>query len=119
MKDLERRRKPRLSNLGIIESFNFHTNNKQVEISTPIEISLKDISVGGLGIKSNCQFENDTTLSLDIQFEGDNYVVIGKVVWCRESGDLFDCGLKLIYMPEELVKFLIGLDDESEQRFLN
>jgi len=116
---MERRRERRLSNLGIIESFNFHANNRQVEISSPIEISLKDISLGGLGIKTNCFFETETTLSLDIQFNEQNYVVIGKVVWCRKNGKFFDCGLKLIYMPEDLIDFLVGIDEEENPKYMN
>ncbi len=115
----DRRRQRRLSNLGIIESFNFHTNNRLVEISSPIEISLKDISVGGLGIKSSCFIEDDTTLSIDIQFNEENHVVIGKVVWCRPNGKFYDCGLKLIYMPELLTSFLLDIDEEDDLKYMN
>ncbi|MBF4694038.1 PilZ domain-containing protein [Fusibacter ferrireducens] len=116
---MDRRHRRRLSNLGMIESFNFHTNNRLVEINSPVEISLKDISLGGLGIKSNCFFENDTTLSLDIQFNEENHVVIGKVVWCRKSGNFYDCGLKLIYMPEPLINFLMEIDEDEEVKYMN
>jgi len=96
----------------VIESFNFHSSNQEIVINTPIEISLVDISLGGLGIKSNIGLELDTTLSINLQLEDTNYVVIGKVMWCREDGNLFNCGLKLIYMPSELNDFI---DETVEQ----
>lgn len=109
---MERRREKRVSNLGIIESFNFHSSSQSVVINAPMEISLIDISIGGLGIKSSTYLEIDTTLSIHIQLETDNFVVIGKVVWCRKENNLYTCGLKLIYMPEELHTFL---DDSGDQ----
>ncbi len=89
--------------LGNIESFNFHTTNREVTIQFPAEISLKDISVGGLGIKSNVPLEAGITLSLNLELNSESYVVIGKIVWCKKSGNLYECGLKLIYMPETLI----------------
>lgn len=109
---MERRREKRLSNLGIIESFNFHASSQSVVINAPMEISLIDISKGGLGIKSSSYLEIETTLSIHIQLESENYVVIGKVVWCRKEENLYNCGLKLIYMPEALHAFL---DDSGDQ----
>ena len=99
---MERRREKRLSQLGMIESFNFHSSQHNVVINTPVEISLIDLSVGGLGIKSNVELENDTTISINIQVDEMNYVVIGRVVWCTKEGNLYNCGLKLIYIPSEL-----------------
>lgn len=108
---MEKRRAKRY-HVGVIESFNFHESNKAVEIDFPLEISLRDISAGGLGIKSNVIFEKDTTLSLNLELEEESYVVIGKIVWCEPCGDFYDCGLKLIYMPEPL---RTEFDGESEQ----
>lgn len=109
---MERRREKRISRIGIIESFNFHSTSQSVAINAPMEISLIDISIGGLGIKSSTYLEIDTTISVHIQLETDNYVVIGKVVWCRKEGNLYNCGLKLIYMPEELHEFLNDSGDQ-------
>jgi len=109
---MERRHEKRLSQYGIIESFNFHSSQNNVVINTPLEISLIDMSIGGLGIKSNVLLENDTTLSINLQFEEINYVVIGKIVWCIEEGSIYNCGLKLIYMPSELKHYLEDKEDQ-------
>lgn len=103
---MDRRREKRIAKVGVIESFNFHASHQGVMINAPMEISLIDISIGGLGIKSNVPLENDTTLSIAIQLEQTNHVVIGKIVWCSEEASYFNCGLKLIYMPPELHDFL-------------
>jgi hypothetical protein len=110
---MERRRQRRVSNLGAIESFSFQGENAVVEIDRPLEISLKDMSVGGLGIKSKTKFDIDTTLSIDLMIESDNYVVIGKIVWCKSNGAYYDCGLKLIYMPDELAALLDSAGEET------
>ena len=115
---MERRRQRRYSQLGKIESFNFHASNQEVIINSPSEVSLIDISAGGLGIKSNVELELDTTLSINIQLETINYVVIGKVVWCRKEDDIFNCGLKLIYLPSELRDFL-NSHEEQPNKYIN
>lgn len=101
--------------VGTIESFNFHTTNQEVEMSFPEEISLRDISLGGLGIKSNVRLQKETTLSINLQLEEESYVVIGKVVWCKSTGDQYDCGLKLIYMPEPLIAYFSDLKDSNNK----
>jgi len=115
---MERRREKRLSQLGMIESFNFHSSQHNVVINTPVEISLIDLSVGGLGIKSNVVLENDTTISINIQVDEMNYVVIGRVVWCTKEGNLYNCGLKLIYIPSELRDYLDGSEDQ-QTKYIN
>ncbi len=103
---MERRKQARLENVGVIESFNFQKGNDDVMIDSPVEISLKDISTGGLGIKSSNAFSVDTTLSLGLILDAQSFVVIGKIVWCKSRGDYYESGLKLIYMPEELAELV-------------
>jgi len=112
---MERRREKRISKLGMIESFNFHSSSQAVVIHSPLEISLIDISVGGIGITSNIHLENETTMSINIQLEEENFVVIGKVVWCRPEENFYNCGLKLIYMPSELHEFLENRVEQSNK----
>ncbi|HAS73295.1 MAG TPA: hypothetical protein DCS67_04035 [Clostridiales bacterium UBA8960] len=112
---MERRREKRIEKLGVIESFNFHASHQGVVINSPVEISLVDISIGGLGIKSNVKLENDTTLSIAIELEETNHVVIGKIVWCSKEDHYFNCGLKLIYMPPELHDFLEDAMENSNK----
>lgn len=115
---MDRRREKRIDKLGVIESFNFHASHQGVLINSPMEISLVDISVGGLGIKSNVRLEDETTLSIAIELEQTNHVVIGKIVWCAKEEGYYNCGLKLIYMPPELHDFL---EDalESDNKYIN
>jgi len=110
---MERRRRRRVSNLGVIESYSFQGENTIVEIDRPIEISLKNMSAGGLGIKSKTAFEIDSTLSIDLMIESYNYVVIGKIVWCKSNGAYYESGLKLIYMPDELMNLLDIAGEEA------
>ncbi len=115
---MERRREKRLSQLGMIESFNFHASQHNIVINAPLEISLIDLSTGGLGIKSNVVLENETTISINIQLEETNHVVIGRVVWCAKEGNLYNCGLKLIYIPSELKDYLEG-KEEQQTKYIN
>ena len=112
---MNQRRNKRFEQIGNIETYNFHASNRTVEIQSPLEITLRDISVGGLGIKINHAMDPDTTLSMNLDFNDENFVVIGKVVWCKEVGNLFSCGLKLIYMPDELVEMLTHMDDKNKK----
>ena len=108
---MDKRRGRRISTQGVIDSYNFHAANKAVTIHAPLEISLRDLSLGGLGIKSSDPLDVDATLSMNIELDAHNFVVIGKIVWCKPSGSLFDCGVKLIYMPDELVSMLMDAGD--------
>jgi len=115
---MERRQDKRVGKPGVIESFNFHSTDQDIVINTPLEISLEDISLGGLGVKSNVKLELETTLSINLLLEGMNYVVIGKVMWCKKAGDLYTCGLKLIYLPHELTEF-ISVKINHENKYTN
>jgi len=115
MVSLNRRSGNRFKEVGMIESFNFQSENKVVEIDYPMEVSLRDISMGGIGVKSNTNFDIGITLSMNLQIEGNSYVVIGKIIWCRERDGYYDSGLKLIYMPEPLVDYLMIADEESSK----
>ncbi len=115
---MEKRKDKRFEAHGTIDSYNFHAQNRAVTINAPVEISLRDLSYGGIGIKTNVPLEVEDTLSIHLQLDNHNYVVIGKVVWCKESGNLYDCGLKLIYMPEELISRFSG-EASSESKYSN
>lgn len=112
------KRKDKRFLVGSIESFNFHETNRDVEMYFPAEISLRDISAGGLGIKSSVAIALDTTLSVNLELEGNHYVVIGKVVWCRPKNGQHDCGLKVIYMPEGLISQFIR-HSETKSKYQN
>ncbi|MDK2866563.1 MAG: PilZ domain [Clostridiales bacterium] len=109
---MERRQAKRVRNLGEIESYSFQGDNRLVEINRPNIISLKDISTGGLGIQSATKFEAGTTLSIDLIINETSFVVIGRIVWCRENGIHYDCGLRLIYIPDDLENIIDAYDEE-------
>jgi hypothetical protein len=112
---MERRQAKRVRNLGEIESYSFQGDNRMVVINRPNIISLKDISTGGLGIQSTTQFSDGTTLSIDLIINDTSFVVIGRIVWCRANGIHYDCGLRLIYIPEDLEYLINGYEDEGSQ----
>lgn len=115
---MDHRRDKRFNEFSNIETYNFHATNRSVEIHTPLEVTLKDISAGGLGIKSTINLEPDVTISMNLELDDENYVIIGKVVWCKPVGEVFSCGLKLIYMPDDLVRYISSLD-ESMTKYSN
>jgi hypothetical protein len=115
---MDHRRDKRFNEFGNLETYNFHATNRSVEIHTPLEITFRDISAGGLGIKSSIKLDPDVTISMNLDLDDENYVIIVKVVWCKSEGDVFSCGLKLIYMPDELVTYISSLD-ESTTKYSN
>lgn len=117
---MERRHNKRVANFGVIESYSFQGDNRDVTIKRPKVISLRDISVGGLGITSSKAIEIGATLSLDLEVDNENYVVIGKIVWCRPgSDDHYECGMKLIYMPEDLSDMVEAFEEMGQQTYMN
>ena len=75
--------------------------------------------MGGLGISSSKPFEVGLTLSLDLQVNDENFVVIGKIVWCRREEDNYECGLKLIYMPENLSRIIESYESKEHRSYIN
>lgn len=112
---MDHRRDKRFNEFGNIETYNFHATNRSVEIHTPLEITLRDISAGGLGIKSTIMLDPEVTISMNLDLNEENYVIIGKVVWCKSEGEVYSCGLKLIYIPDDLVQFVSSLDENNSK----
>ncbi len=82
------------------------------EYEEPIELMLINISIGGLGIISERQFEKDTVLILNLTLEEENYKkVTAKVMWTVKKGDMFRHGIEISNISGRLFSHLSRLDN--------
>lgn len=94
----------RVDNDGRVQSVEYFQSQEHVQIEKPIEISLENISLGGIGIKSTEPLKVDMTISLNLFINEKNYSVVAKVVWTEDMGSYHKSGLELLYIPDELIE---------------
>lgn len=82
---------------------NFYSEHEiMYDVEQNIEISLVDVSDDGIGIKTKEPMKKDRTVSFDICFTRTFYRVVAKVLWTKKSDGLYESGLEIEYMPDEL-----------------
>jgi len=82
------------------------------EYEIPLELTLINISVGGLGIISEKPFEKDAVLILSFKLEEVKYEkVSAKVMWMMKMGDMYRHGLEIMNVSGKLFKHLSMLDN--------
>ena len=82
------------------------------EFEMPLELTLINISVGGLGIISENPFEKDTVLVLSFKLEEEKYEkVSAKVMWMMKMGDMYWYGLEIMNVFGKFFKYLSMFDN--------
>lgn len=87
-------------------------NGEAEEYAEPLQLTLINVSVGGLGIICDRHFEKDTVLLLNIRLEEENYdKVAARVIWTIKKGDMFRHGLEISNVSGRLYSHLSRLDN--------
>jgi c-di-GMP-binding flagellar brake protein YcgR len=87
-------------------------NGNTEEYGEPLEITLLNVSAGGLGIVSDKLFEKGTTLVLNMKLEEEYYEkVTAKVMWDMKKGDKYRHGLEIINISGRLYRHLSRFDN--------
>lgn len=87
-------------------------NGNTEEYEEPLELTLINVSIGGLGIVSERSFEKAAVLVLNLRLEEENYEkVTAKVMWTIKKGDLFRYGLEISNISGRLYSHLSRLDN--------
>ena len=73
------------------------------DVEENVEISLVDVSDEGIGIKTKEPMKRDKLISFNLCFTRTVYRVVAKVLWTKKVGALYESGLEIEYMPEELM----------------
>lgn len=78
------------------------------EVDQNVDIALVDVSDDGIGIKTKEPMRRDKLISFNLCFTRTVYRVIAKVLWTKKAGALYESGLEIEYMPEELLDEIEG-----------
>lgn len=106
------RRSKRLDYYSKIQCIKSIYNGEAEEYKVPLQLMLINVSIGGLGIVSERQFEKGTILFLDIKLEDEEFkMVASKVMWTIKKGDMFRHGLEISNMSGRLYSRLSRLDN--------
>lgn len=78
----------------------------------PVELTLINVSAGGLGIICERHFEKDTMLFLNIKLGEESFQkVAAKVMWTLKKGDMYRHGLEISNMSGRMYRHLSQLDN--------
>lgn len=75
-------------------------------LSKPIEFSITDISVGGIGIISDYEIKAGNILLFDLILDDKSYDIKCEVVYCFKSDNIFRGGLKIVNKDKDFIKHL-------------
>lgn len=88
------------------------SNGTVEEFREPVEMTLRDVSEGGLGVLCQRQFEKGSVLELSITLEEINYPkVTAKVMWTIKKDDSYRHGLEIMNLSGKLYRHLSRLDN--------
>lgn len=109
---VEMRKSKRIDLLSKIYCSKCIYNGDTEEYSEPIELTLLNVSVGGLGIVSDKLFEKGSVLVLRMDLEEVSYEkVTAKVMWNMKKGDVYRHGLEITNLSGKLYRHLSQLDN--------
>ena len=74
------------------------------DVEENVDISLVDVSDEGIGIKTKEPMKREKLISFNLCFTRTIYRVVAKVLWTKKVGALYESGLEVEYMPEELLE---------------
>ncbi|HWR61598.1 MAG TPA: PilZ domain-containing protein [Clostridia bacterium] len=87
-------------------------NGQAEEFEEPVEMTLRDVSEGGLGVVCSRLFEKGSVLVLSITLEEVNYQkVTAKVMWTIKKDDAYRHGLEVMNLSGKLYRHLSKLDN--------
>jgi c-di-GMP-binding flagellar brake protein YcgR len=111
-KPANKRKSRRIDYYSKIQCIKSTYKGRTEEYEIPLELTLINISVGGLGIISEKPFEKDAVLVLSFKLEEERYEkVSAKVMWMMKMGDMYRHGLEIMNVSGKLFKHLSMLDN--------
>jgi hypothetical protein len=84
-------------------------NNLQAEsilLSQPIEFSITDISIGGIGIISDYEIKAGNILLFNLILDDNGYDIKCEVLYCFKSDDKFRGGLRILNKDKDFIRHL-------------
>ena len=87
-------------------------NGMAEEFEEPVELTLHDVSEGGLGVICDRLFERGSVLVLNISLEEVYYEkVTAKVMWTIKKNNTYRHGLEIMNLSGKLFRHLSRLDN--------
>lgn len=114
---VEMRKSKRIDWLSKIYCMKYTCNEGTEEYTEPLELTLINVSTGGLGILSDRLFEKGSILHLRMKLEEVSYdKVTAKVMWNMKKGDVYRHGLEIANISGKLYRHLSRLDNSITTR---
>ena len=113
----ELRKSTRVNCVSLILCTKSIYNGETVLYREPLELTLLNVSPGGLGIISDKLFEKGSILSLDMKLEDISYQKIAaRVIWNIKKGEAYRHGLEIVNISGTLYRHLSRLDNSVMTR---
>ncbi len=109
---VEMRKSKRIEYLSKVYCTKSIYNGTTEEYDEPLELTLLNVSAGGLGIVSDKLFEKGSILVLNMKLEEVSYEkVTAKVMWNMKKGNMYRYGLEITNLSGRLYRHLSQLDN--------
>jgi len=73
------------------------------DVDQNVDISLVDVSEEGIGIRTKEPMSREKLISFNLVFTRKLYRVVARILWTKKVGALYQSGLEIEYMPEDLI----------------
>ncbi len=112
MADKERRKYKRKDTLNLLDFVVFDENGRQVDQAMGRTINASE---SGILLETTIPLETDRIISVTIGLEDELVDLRGQVVYVKEVGDFFQCGINFVEIDEQgleiLRKYLLALKE--------
>ena len=94
--------------------YRYYNTEELIELETPIELFVMDISSGGVGLRSSQPLHSGFVLIFDINFGLSTHKVMAKVMWSKQKDSYYRSGLEFVSIPYKLKGEINALANLSE-----
>jgi len=93
-------------------------DGSDVTLKTPARMVMLDLSIGGIGIVSDIDFELSSILTFTLYLEKVPHTIMARVQWKAIKGEMCQCGLEFIGTPNQLFRQLQKIIKEKHTVFI-
>ncbi|SKC38373.1 PilZ domain-containing protein [Maledivibacter halophilus] len=101
------RQELKIQYLQRINIYNYYQNGKLINLKSPCEIIMLNISLEGLEMITNKEFQKGDILLLNLKYEGIPFdKILAKVIDAKKIGEMYKACLEFIGIPNFLFEKL-------------
>ena len=93
-------------------------DGSNIHLDRPARMVMMDLSIGGIGIVSDVDFDQESILTFTLYLERVPHTIMARVQWKSIKGEMFKYGLEFIGTPNQLFRQLQRIISEKQAIFV-